>query len=309
VKFIFFVLISLNVVLFVWEYFGHERPGSMSDAALRRIEDPSIDRIVLVGESPAAKKSLGFVTNKGTPRKPDRPRSDQAPEIFGSVHQSLLVSIEQQSMSLVEDLLESELTRQFNRYQDGSPIDFRETPESGSTIPAGETSSGLAVSEKLCYKLGPRISAASFSRIARDIKQSGPAPSVKSESVSIETGFMVLHPAAESFDASRANLKKLNDKGLRDLWMINDGPLRGSVSLGFFHTRERAEIMLKELEAKQIEARVEAKLSKKTAYFLVFLWIPAAGDLHERLLESGFQTTELQVVEPGNCKPREAVRE
>ncbi|MGH8550634.1 MAG: hypothetical protein ACRERU_18935 [Methylococcales bacterium] len=275
----------------------------MSDEALRRTEDPSIDRIILVGERPVAKTPPELVTNQDGPQKFYRPRNNQEPEIFESVNQGLFESIEQQSTRLVEDLIESEAIRQINRYQNGPLIGLQETPDSNSIVQAGETPAALAASEKLCYKLGPRSSVASFSRIAADFRRSGLTPSVKAERVDVETGFMVLYPAAESFEASKANVKKLNDQGLRDVWMIHDGMLRGSISLGFFKTRERAEILRNELEAKQIEAQVQAKLSKKAAYFLLFPWLAVEGELQGKLLESGFATAELNVVNHGNCEP------
>ncbi|MCI0654188.1 MAG: hypothetical protein L0Y38_04400 [Methylococcaceae bacterium] len=302
-KFIFFVLVSLNVVLFVWEYFGHERSGSLTDAALRRIEDPSIERIILAGEIPATKEPTQFDTHKGRPSGFNPARSDLDPVVFQSFNQGLFESIDQQSTSLVEDFLESEVIRQINGYQKGSVIGFPEAPDSISVVQAGESSGFTAGSERLCYRLGPRSSGASFSRIAADFRQLGLAPMAKAERIDVESGFMVLYPAAESFEASKANVKMLNDRGLRDLWMINEGTLRGGISLGFFKTRERAAVLQKELEAKQIEARVEAKLSERTAYFLVFPWHDAAGELPARLHGSGFEATELQVIDPGNCKP------
>lgn len=114
---------------------------------------------------------------------------------------------------------------------------------------------------------------------------------------------MVYYPAAESHEASKTNLRTLSEKGLKEMWMIHDGTLSGSISLGFFKSRERAEMLRKELEARQIGARVQPKLSKRTAYFLVFPWPGGTDELSARLLESGFEPTELAAIDPGGCAP------
>lgn len=157
-------------------------------------------------------------------------------------------------------------------------------------------------SDMVCYQLGPRFSRKALYQSASKFKQLGLTTLVKSRNVDRETGYMVYFPAAETFDASRANLKMLKSKGVGDLWLINKGEMKGSISLGIFNSRTRAEVMRGELEGKGIFARIQPKMSKRTGYFLVFGAVQPFDELSDQLDGTGFEAQELVVTEYGQCE-------
>jgi hypothetical protein len=359
VKFIFFILLSLNVVVFLWGYFGYEHSDSNKDVALRQSHDPSIGRIILVGEGSEAKNPRLASTESGEPGGLPQFHDSDEPAIFPSVDQQLADSIEQVSERVIADLLKSRVVRQINEHQttaadefgigsdrdrqshtadlccpevkvragvksfdgiverqveirEGIPPEVQNADSAGQAVSrgpddsisagrAGENLVSVAQSAKLCYKLGPRFSSGNFAPITQSFKTDGIAYSLEAETVDVETAFMVYYPAAESFEASKANVKMLLSKGVRDLWLINKGTMRGNISLGILKTRERAEILRKELEAKQIHPLIQAKSSKRTRYFLVFAWPHTALELQRKVLESGFETQELFSADSQNC--------
>lgn len=360
-KFIFFVLFSLNVVFFLWEYYGSGPSNLNSDEMIRQTQDPSIDRIILFNERTEDRLPVGSTTKGNEFSVSDQIYNRDEPKVIDAVNQRLSKSIAQDSESLISDLLESATARQMNSQELEVVDDFeiatdlnRLSKIGDSCCPTAKLSVGfkstgfsvqkdasdeepttpnveevtdfagrkdskqakntdsitigdgapdsMAESERFCYKLGPRFSRKSFIQIVAKLKQAGLASTIRPEAVEKETGFMVYYPAGKSMEASRANLAKLKSKGLRDLWLINKGEMRGRISLGIFNTRERAEIMKQEMEAKEIYPQVKPKLSKRTGYFLVFDSVLAMDELNDHLIESGFEVEERVPIDPGNCE-------
>lgn len=338
-KFIFFVLLSLNAIFFLWESLGLEHPRSTSDQALRQIKDPSIDRIVLVTEASEANDLPGITTNQRPADGMNPPSENQDSQVFQLFGQPLTGPVEQFSESLIADLYRAAVTRQITGYRSG-PLD---DPESGSAIPAPEglvenngparepipsdidsaavadpnvvnkqdllkskvpdEKSREAVNKpkKSCYELGPRASSASFAQIAKFLKKTGVNPVFKTQNINQETGYFVYFPAAESFEISKANAEKLKDRGLRDILLIPNGPDRGNISLGFFKSLGPAEILKKQLEAKNISTRIQTKWSERTGYSIVFEWPSGVEQLPTGIAGSGFDGADLIAVDAENC--------
>ncbi|MGH8477520.1 MAG: SPOR domain-containing protein, partial [Methylococcales bacterium] len=159
----------------------------------------------------------------------------------------------------------------------------------------------VAKTEKACYKIGPRASSSNFKSITEFLKQAGIKPVLKTETAESETGFSVYHPAAKSVEASKANVKKLQANGVNDLFLVNQGPEKGNISLGFFKSRGRAETFKKQLEAKKIKARIRTTRSERSTYHLVFEWPNAQDELKAGLHGSGFKDKELIAVGTEKC--------
>ncbi len=317
-KFLFYFLLSLNVVFFLWEYYGHSSSG-LTDEALLQLPDPAIERILLVSEIRGKSKS---------------PRPAVLPAGTGLIHSLTCNADSLQSMDLplpepVEPLSESllpdltgfeagwkslERSRAGIRSRDSVLAESPGTGEirlSGVFGASGRDDSKPSVRlddaigttvqpENLCYKLGPRLSSDAFLPIVDRFRRDGVPHSIKAERVDVETSFIVYYPAAESPEASKANVQMLSDKGLRDLWLIDKGDMRGNISLGVFKTRSRAEVLQQELEAKQIQSQIQAQLSSRTEFHLVFRWPHAPQEIRSQLLRPGFDDKEL-TIGPAGC--------
>ena len=360
-KFIFFILVSLNAVLFFWEYSGPKDSVQISDEALRQMDDRSVERIALPGE-PSGQNGHSHVVG---------PRTDSAESFYltepgslgisKSVDQRMSELIQRQSNGLVTELLQSEIKSAIavsrtvaadrlgvlydtegygdnvgmccpgvpmranfpsfdqsfgittevselgvsdgDRNREGVPF-AQETARSTSSPTVGFDGKPTGGIDQLCYKLGPRASRRDFSRITGFFEEAGMHPAVRPESVDVETGFMVYYPAGDSFEASRANVRLLREKGLKDIWLINRGAMRGNISLGILKTRERAENLLTRLEARGISPKIQAKFSKKNLYFLSVSLPTVTESLSTRLAELGFEPAELKTVDPENCGSR-----
>jgi hypothetical protein len=96
-------------------------------------------------------------------------------------------------------------------------------------------------------------------------------------------GYWVLYPRAENIYAARANRKMLSDKGIRDLWLFDKGELEGSISLGVFKTRDRAETMQQQLKTKDIEVEIKPRLTRAESFWLQLSWNGSETELRHAL--------------------------
>ena len=269
VKKICFILVCLNVVFFLAEYFNPSESGPLSDEALRKSQDRSVEHLVLVRDiekssetkQAASVESGSATTSSGSTGDKNAQRVDSDTIRDPGVGLSALKQLSR------EDASNQEL------------VD-----------PAG-----------LCYRLGPVRSIKSVLPLLESLHDRAIAHSIQSEAFEEESSFFVYYPLNEADQAAGAAIRMLLDKGARDLWRIDRGELRGNISLGVFNTRTRAQVLRLELEAKGIQSKIYAKRLKKPGYSLRFGWPDSIRELESLLLITGLEGQKLAPVEYESC--------
>jgi hypothetical protein len=115
-------------------------------------------------------------------------------------------------------------------------------PESGA-IPA-------------CYRIGPFASENDARERLNGFQSRDRDLDVRIEPLERVENFLVLYPKSETPERLQADKKRLFESGIKDMWVVDKGAMQGSISLGSFKKRERAEVALRDLQKKGINAEI-----------------------------------------------------
>jgi hypothetical protein len=80
--------------------------------------------------------------------------------------------------------------------------------------------------------------------------------------------YWLLYPKAENIFAARANRQMLQEKGVRDVWLLSGGELDGALSLGLFPQREQAAQLQERLRTQGIETQIQPRRVGGETYWL-----------------------------------------
>lgn len=79
--------------------------------------------------------------------------------------------------------------------------------------------------------------------------------------------FQVYYPAAKAPEQSRTDKFFLKEKGLVDVWMIQEGDKKGAFSLGVFNDKERAVLFKTQLAARGITSEIRRRDKTQAQWF------------------------------------------
>ncbi len=144
--------------------------------------------------------------------------------------------------------------------------------ESGPPVRATGTGAAPETSQEAgeqagqqCYRIGPfanREAASEFASRQRVQDQ------IEAESFFEVKGYWIMYPPAETLAGGRRNLERLQAMGLQDLWLFEQGPWQGAISLGMYAEQSRAEALAKRLRERGLEVKVMPKRQTLTRYWV-----------------------------------------
>lgn len=147
---------------------------------------------------------------------------------------------------------------------------FKAHSQTASSIGAGRQ---RAVTNN-CYEAGPFNDQAAAQRWANAEHLSVFKPVYKS--IILATDFQIYYPAAKDAEQSRINKLMLKAKGFADVWPINDGEVKGAISLGVFNERPRAMLFKNQLAEQGVKAEIRQRNKMREELFIRFTATPAA---------------------------------
>jgi hypothetical protein len=133
-------------------------------------------------------------------------------------------------------------------------------------IPAQAASSAAPAWQ--CETVGPFNVSAEAEALQGLLVDSGLTGAVRSVSREVVSSYWVYMPARATRDAALTLARDLTARGLRDLYVVNDGEHRNGISLGLFSEHDRARRRVDELDALGYGARIEARNRTQTHYWL-----------------------------------------
>ena len=142
--------------------------------------------------------------------------------------------------SPVEDATEPERKRAQIAQATAKPVSLEQVTAPGSTLPL------LPPPPSLCFDVGPLTAAESDVLRANLVKAD---PTLKLELLQLDDGatyMAAIGPSATLRDAQRRETEARN-LGVRETYIVQDGPTRLAVSLGIFRSEELAQNLVKSL--------------------------------------------------------------
>ncbi len=82
--------------------------------------------------------------------------------------------------------------------------------------------------------------------------------------------YLLYYPAAKTFKESKANVKMLKKKGVKDVWLFLKGPKRGMISIGLYSFEEPVLKIQKQLKDKGIHTEIKTTKSSELHYKVRF---------------------------------------
>lgn len=145
------------------------------------------------------------------------------------------------------------------------------------------------ITKSYCVQFGPLSDMQGFIKWLNSLSFKATHFKQFNQEEQVISSYLVYYPAAETYAASKANLKLLQEQGQTDLWLFRKGDMRGAISLGLFSQQSRA-LRIKEKLIKQgiaVEMRPRYKTVKQD--FAKLKWRITEQDI-KQILESWQQT-------------------
>lgn len=265
-KILFFLMLTANVALFMWEYkagaFAPNTEAPTPAAAFN--EEP----ILLLAELKNA--SPGYSPTETPATLPAEPVEK------ADVAVSTGASAEQAAIEPAAGILDHELHKIFPDAAPAKiPATFLSEPVEQpdvtvSTEPVAieppvsalEQNNPVKIEEHetdpvQCYEIGPFAGERTYQAWVNQLPEVNSSIKPVTRDKQAVHHYMVYYPAAETLAKSQANLQMLKDQGYHDLWLLSTGTEQGQISLGVFSTEERALAMQNQMIAKGINAGVK----------------------------------------------------
>jgi len=118
-----------------------------------------------------------------------------------------------------------------------------------------------------CYLLETFKNKSDANRALRRAKKAGAIVSIHSKEIKERFRYWVLDPATSKKAALR-KVKKYEEKGVEDVYMIREGKKKDDISLGIFRARSTAQKRIEELSILGFDPIVEKHYRIKTHYWL-----------------------------------------
>lgn len=168
------------------------------------------------------------------------------------------------------------------------------------TIPTPAVSQEF-IAEPRCFAVGLFDDETAADAIVVAVSAAGGQAMRQLNLVDEEDGYLVVFPAPETFEESIANVQMLKQRGVEDVWLLDQGPLSGAVSLGFFDTRERAIVLQNQFATQGITTEVAPRIRQRQRYRVLTLWARGENALRDLLAARGGSTQAGQVMPATDC--------
>ncbi len=179
-------------------------------------------------------------------------------------------------------------------------------PKTPAVDPSAEAESllpGLKPQDEApdCFQIGPAPTQEEANDLLDLVKSHAAEASIVEKSGDVAEGWWVLFPKAESLETARQNQRMLMEKGVKDAWLFDKGPLKGAISLGLYKTREEAEAARQPFKDKNIVTEITPRLVRGQVYWLKIPWHRSALELEEIVQVLNSQDSTLHVPVPIPC--------
>jgi hypothetical protein len=294
-KWLFFLLLIINLALFGWMFTQEDEPSGPKPAAvsekegirlLSEVQQEQEEHAREAEEARKAEEAAALAALEAEERAKEtaeamaqQPQPEPEPEPEEMVEESAPEAVEVEPVVAAESVPKPE-------------------PESGPepepefiyvqkpVEPLLEGTVGIAEQCGVLGPIGDRQQAMSAEEILRN---AGIEVWVKENSARTKIGFWVVIPPLENTEQVQAKIQELADAGIKDIWVFRSGELKNSISLGMFSKEENAQNYSQVAAAKGFNTELRPRFLNKKRYRLGF-----RIENSEPVIKSMWQQIELQ---------------
>lgn len=134
-----------------------------------------------------------------------------------------------------------------------------------------------------CLALGPFAHREAAEAALLQVRSAVQEAQIQSHSEERADGYWVLYPKASTPEGALANRQMLNNRGIYETWLFDQGPWAGAISLGLYPTQEAAESAARTFREKGIPTRVKPRLVRGASFWIRMPWEGSSLPLEESL--------------------------
>ena len=142
-----------------------------------------------------------------------------------------------------------------------------QTDTSGTVASVGTSAGDLVLDELVCHEIGPFGDTEMLQAGTAEIAALADHAESFSIGKKIPRGYVILYPAAETFEQSLDNYQRLKKQGYSDLWLFRKTAWRGAVSMGIYSNENRAKRIAQRLIDKGMNDPDQTDLQESPAAF------------------------------------------
>jgi cell division protein FtsN len=248
-KWLFLLLLLVNIGLFIWTYPQYQEQLQQSPAP-----SESVERLLLLSEvqPPEETRVQPEVDPKELASSPSQEGGELSAEAVASaeVEPSPSPAIQTEPPEPVEE----------------ERVSSVQAAAQEKTAPVKE----VAELKLSCEMLGPVSKRVDADKLSVRLGTLGVQPDISSESRRDSDGYWVLVPPQASRSKAVEIVNRLKKAGVKDLWRFTSGTLAHAISLGLFRDEGRAEARRSLIAGKGFDVEVRPRFRQLTDYWLSY---------------------------------------
>lgn len=261
-RWLFFILLLVNIGLFVWIY------PQGDESEIKTVQPVGVQSLILLSElsdDPVA------IPKQAEPDAVNTPASgDEMPPLQPQGQNDTPQQTE--GYGLGPQLAETKSAEEVS----GETLSSAASEEVTAPMSENELVEALPVTARLgstpplilrCSHVGPLEKRAQADQLSLQLITHGLQPELISEVSNEQQGYWVLIPPQKDRNSAVKIVRQLRKAGVTDLWRFTSGKLAHAISLGLFKGVGRAEIRRKEIAEKGFDVEVRPRYRQKTQYW------------------------------------------
>jgi hypothetical protein len=167
---------------------------------------------------------------------------------------------------------------------------------------AGAAALPEEASSRGCFEVGPVQDRETAEAYLGLLSQTAKGARLVIRAGDVPDGWWVVYPKATTLEAARANRQMVLNRGIRETWLFEQGPLKNAVSLGLYQTREEAIKQQQLLVEQGLPVKVEPRLVRGDVFWIKMPWTKLPLLLEEAIHTLNSQDPGLRMPAPLACQ-------
>jgi hypothetical protein len=259
-KWLFLLLLIINIGIFSWGYRQEQLPPSPTITA-----GADIGEMRLIGErqeksDQAATEAAPAPTQEESVPETEQTATDETPSAGSD-----------SPAETAEGVTAPEQTEEAAASPEKQQISASDTPTQSDRPETGyNPSEPEAEMTSRCGAIGPILDRKKAQGVLDDLKKLQFAPKLEESTEKQQIGYWVVIPHLGDGDQAQSMIERLAQAGLKDIWHFRGGELENVISLGVFSQKDNAENFSREVLAKGFKTEMQPRFLNKKRYTVKF---------------------------------------